>query len=99
MKGLPFFAGTVVATSVLTGAVVTKFYDDATLLAGSVTSAQINNLNVTEMTNETVTDSTSTRYDDSPLPDNVKIGIATTVCLIAGVTQVSKVVLHDLNNS
>lgn len=80
------FSGTVVATSVLTGSVVTKFYAEA-----QATNAQmpVQSINMTLQSNmSTMSTPIVASYNDSPLPDHVKIGIAATVCFIAGITQV-----------
>mgnify|MGYP000010549635 CR=1 FL=1 len=78
------------ATSVLTGSVITKFYAEA---QANPTQGSLTSMNSSTLFNASVLNqpATSANYEDSPLPDDVKIGIAATVCLIAGVTQVIKI--------
>lgn len=82
------FSGTVVATSVLTGSVVTKFYAEAQATNAQMPVQSINMTLQSNMSTMSTQTPTVASYNDSPLPDHVKIGIAATVCFIAGITQV-----------
>lgn len=78
--------GTVVATSVLTGSVVTKFYADAQ--ASAVSSPELGS-NTTMMSNDSGAAQPATvSFYEPPIPAEMRIGIAATVCFIAGITQV-----------
>ena len=81
---LNFYTGTVALISLLTGSVVSRFYDPS--LASAVLGA-----NQTEeiLHNMTIPDNAKDEPIEVELPDHVKINIAASICLLVGLAQVT----------